>query len=62
MLISDRIKGTWKYDILRSALDDEKTSAKPLAFLPMNENHTEGMIRSRKVSVDQLPVVESQTL
>lgn len=49
-------------DILRSALDDEKTSAKPVAFLPMDENHTEGMIGSRDVSVDQLPVVESQTL
>lgn len=40
-------------DVLRSALDAEKPSAKPLALLPMNENGAEGMIGSREVSVDR---------
>lgn len=39
MLMSDRIKGTQANDIFRSALDGEKTLAKPLVFLWMNENH-----------------------
>lgn len=42
VLISDRISHTWEKGILRPALEDEKTSAKPLIFLLTDDNHTKG--------------------